>query len=217
MRADLRLWQLISPTLPIGSYSYSRGLEWVVNAGWVADETTAAQWIGDGMNHLLVPMDLALLGRLYQSRQSGRANDFKHWNSLLIAMRETDESRSEERTVGAALARLLGQLNLETPLADNLSFVGAFAVASVAWGIELPQACAGYAWSWCENQVAAAIKLVPIGHSAGQRILNGLGSEIDTAVVRALALEDDEIGFSAPGLAIASSLHETQYSRLFRS
>jgi urease accessory protein len=217
MHTDARLWQLISPTLPIGSFSYSQGLEWVVDAGWVSDETTATEWIGDGLTHLLVPVDLALLCRLYQSRHAGRDCDFNHWNSLLIAMRGTEESRNEERTIGAALARLLGHLNLGLPVTNDLSYVGAFAAAAVAWGIELRQACAGYAWAWCENQVAAAIKLVPLGHSDGQCILSGLVPEIDGAVARALTLENEEIGFSTPGLEIARSLHETQYSRLFRS
>ena len=217
MHTDARLWQLISPTLPVGSFSYSQGLEWVVNAGWITDEASAAEWIGDGLTHLLVPVDLALLCRLYRSRHARSDGDFNHWNQLLIAMRGTEESRNEERTVGAALARLLGHLEVGLPATNDLSYVGAFAAAAVAWGIELRQACAGYAWAWCENQVAAAIKLVPRGHSDGQRILSVLVAEIDGAAARAMTLPNEEIGLSTPGLEIARSLHETQYSRLFRS
>jgi urease accessory protein len=99
----------------------------------------------------------------------------------------------------------------------RLPFASAFAVAAVAWSIPADDACAGYAWAWCEAQVAAAVKLVPLGHTAGQRTLLALGAEIPAVVEIAAACRDDDIGVSLPGLAIASALHETQYTRLFRS
>jgi urease accessory protein len=75
----------------------------------------------------------------------------------------------------------------------------------------------GYVWSWLENQVMAAIKAVPLGQTAGQRILASVGDELPAVAQRAMTLADDELANFAPGLAIASSRHETQYSRLFRS
>jgi urease accessory protein len=99
----------------------------------------------------------------------------------------------------------------------RLPFASAFALACVHWGIAEHEACAGYAWAWCEAQVAAAVKLVPLGHTAGQKILFDLGGRIPAAVDKALACGDGELGMSLPGFAIASALHETQYTRLFRS
>src|SRR5690606_30709854 len=96
-------------------------------------------------------------------------------------------------------------------------FAGAYAFGAAHGGVSAVLAAAGYAWAWCESHVAAAIKLVPLGHTAGQRILLGLGPAIEAAVARACALGDDDIGYGMPGFAIASARHETQHTRLFRS
>jgi urease accessory protein len=120
--------------------------------------------------------------------------------------------------MGGALTQLIGNLGESLPgKAPRLPFACAFAVACANWRVPEDAACAGFAWAWCESQVAAAVKLVPLGHTAGQRLLLALGDEIGTAVTRATAVGDDAIGVTLPGLAIASALHETQYTRLFRS
>jgi urease accessory protein len=92
-----------------------------------------------------------------------------------------------------------------------------YALAAVQWDVPNEEALTGYLWSWCESQVAAAIKLVPLGQTSGQRILLSLGSMIPEWIHTAQNLVDDEVGASLPGLARASSLHESQYCRLFRS
>ena len=74
-----------------------------------------------------------------------------------------------------------------------------------------------YLWSWLENQVMAAIKAVPLGQVAGQRLLLALGARMPAAVAVAKAVADDDVASFAPGLALASARHETQYTRLFRS
>ena len=81
----------------------------------------------------------------------------------------------------------------------------------------MDQAAAGYLWMIAENQVMAAVKLVPLGQTAGQRILMELADIIETAAATGLALADEEIGFATPGLAMAGALHESQYTRLFQS
>ena len=211
-----RLWQLISPTLPIGTYSYSQGLESAVANGWLTDEATVQRWIADLLTHTLGHVDIPLLARLHASLVQHDQAAFTHWDTMLIACRETKELRDEERAVGAALTRLLAELDIATHKGP-LTYVGAFAVAADAWEIDQAEAARGYAWAWCENQVAAAIKLVPLGHSAGQRVLLKLSDVIDNVARAALDLDDVDIGLSAHGLAIASAQHETQYSRLFRS
>src|SRR5690606_3111372 len=134
----------------------------------------------------------------------------------LLAMRDTAELRFADRSMGDALARLLAGLGVRIP-EGPWPFAGAFAFAAAAWGVPGGAAALGDAWSWCESQVAAAIKLVPLGHTAGQRVMLGRAAAIRAAVALALSLDDGEIGFGMPGLAIASARHETQYTRLFRS
>ncbi len=217
--ARLRLWQLISPALPVGAYAYSQGLETAIEEGWVSDEQTVSDWIGGVMVHSLIRLDVPILTRFYQAWQQDDSAAVIYWNQLILAMRESAELRQEDLQLGHALSRLLNDLGLtqETLSRQSCSYLSQFSLAAVRWQIPVPEAASGYLWSWCENQVAAAIKLMPLGQTAGQRILGCLIELIDTQVTQGLELNDDEIGSVLPGLAMASAWHETQYSRLFRS
>jgi urease accessory protein len=219
--ARLRLWQLISPTLPVGAYAYSQGLEHAVAAGWVANETDATHWITGLAQHTLTYVDAPLLVRLHRCWRDGDEAGVSGWSRMLIAARETAELRAEDQQMGSALARLLDDLGVTEAgpwLAEGAPpFAAMFALAATHWRISERETVEGYLWAWAENQVAAAIKLVPLGQTAGQRLLLTIAPVVSAAAERALTLEDDEIGASANGLAIGSALHETQYSRLFRS
>ena len=211
-----RLWQLISPTLPVGAYHYSQGLEQAVASGWVIDESSANSWIA-GLLHTVVAMvDLPIVIRVHAAWKQGDAETVRYWERFSLACRETAELREEEINMGSALTRLAGTLDARIP-DGPLGFVAAFAVMAADWDMAVRDAVAGYAWSWCENQVAAAVKLVPLGHSAGQRILRGLGGGIGAAVLKALDCEDEDIGCTAQGHALACARHETKEVRLFRS
>ena len=211
-----RLWQLISPTLPVGAYHYSQGLEQAVTRRWVSDEESARLWVSGLLGTVVARADLPILERVHGAWRQGDANQVRHWDRIALACRETAELRDEDLNMGAALGRLAR--TLEAPVPDApLGFVAAFAVLAVAWDIGAEDAMTGYAWSWCENQVAAAVKLVPLGHSAGQRLLLGLGDEAGQAVRLALACGDEDIGGTAVGHALACAWHETQEVRLFRS
>jgi urease accessory protein len=212
----VRLWQLISPTLPIGAYSYSQALEYVIHAGHVADEAAVRRWTGDLLHHGLAYLDLPILARVHRAWSTGDVIAVRRWSRELEAMRETAELRFEDLSMGSALTQLLANLGEAVP-ERRLPFASAFAIACVNWSVPADDACAGYAWAWCEAQVAAAVKLVPLGHTAGQRVLLALGGEIEAAVASAATRTDAQIGLGLPGLAIASALHETQYTRLFRS
>lgn len=220
-RAHLQLWRLISPTLPIGAYAYSQGLEYAIEQGWVEDEQDTQDWILGLMQHTVGFVDVPILIRLYRAWQQNDENELRHWNNVLQASREASELLAEDRQLGSALAKLLKDLSLpdvasiykETPV----SYATLFACAAVHWAISLEETVEAYLWSWSENQVVAAIKLVPLGQTAGQRILSKVIEMIPPVAQQGLAIEDEEIGMSAPGLAIASARHETQYSRLFRS
>jgi urease accessory protein len=139
------------------------------------------------------------------------------WNALFLASRETAELRAETVQMGYSLNRLLPELGVPAVDMPEPAFPAAFAQAARTWGIEPAAALLAYLWAWLENQVMAAVKAVPLGQTDGQKMLLALGGRLHAVVGEALALEDDEIGNFAPGLALASVRHETQYSRLFRS
>ena len=219
--SQFRLWQLISPSLPVGAYAYSGGLEAAVEAGWVTDRHEAAEWIGSLLGFGLGHLDVPVFKRLYENCQTGDGKTFHYWNSYLLASRESAELQQEDKHLGRALYRLLTDLEVQMqPFCaeyEDYAYCAMFAHASSAWEIPLQDALQGLLWSWCENQVAAAIKLVPLGQTAGQQLLTELQEQIPDCIQHGLGLSDEEIGFTLPGLGIASALHEIQYSRLFRS
>lgn len=219
--AQLHLWRLISPALPIGAYAYSQGLEYAVESGWVRNEADTEDWILGQLQHGLSALDVPVLARLYRAWATDDRDAVRRWCRFAQAARESAELLAQERQLGGALQRLLVDLGIgaaRTDADEPVSQLRMFALAAVHWSIPLPDAAAGYLWAWSEAQVAAAIKLVPLGQTAGQRILGAAIKVIPTAVVRGIdVLADDDIGAGAPGVGLAAARHETQYSRLFRS
>lgn len=216
----MRLLQLASPALPVGAYGYSQGLERAVEDKLIYDELSARHWIEGIFLHMLSRTDAPVLARLFDAWSVGDDETLDYWNQYLLACRETMELRAEDIHLGQALGKLLDGLGLNwsgRKIPKNTSFAMPFSLAAAEWAIPKPATLSGYLWAWLENQVLAAIKLVPLGQSAGQRLLFQLAERIPAAVEQALTLKDDQIGAALPMMAIASSRHETQYSRLFRS
>jgi urease accessory protein len=219
--AFLRLLQLASPALPIGAFAYSQGLEQAVELGWVHDEATAVSWIGGVVTEVLPRLDVPVLAALHQAWSEADLARVRSLSQFLHACRETAELGAEDRQLGAALARVLHGLGIsqaEPWIADpDATFVTSLSLAAVCYALPVQGAALGFLFSWLENQVAAATRLVPIGHIAAQRVLSQVLVEIPAAVSRGLSVPCEAAGFLAPGLAAASALHETTYSRLFRS
>lgn len=218
--ALLRLCHLVSPALPVGAYAYSQGLEYAVHAGWVRDEATTLEWLQGLSRSGLGTLDLPILLRLHRAWSSADASAVRHWTAQLIAARETSELRAEELHLGRALARVLVELEIGEAAEWQQAvpaFATLFSLAAVRWRIEAADALCGYLWAWSENQVLAAVKLVPLGQSAGQRLLHRLTEAMPAIVEHAQRLSDDAIGVSTVSQALASALHESQYTRLFRS
>jgi len=200
---DPRLLQLASPTLPVGAYSYSGGLESAIEAGIVKDAASAQRWIGDVLEHSVLRMEAPLLRKMIELPDA-------QWNEMLLASRETAELRAESVQMGYSLNRLLPELGIEACPFEEPSFPAVFAHVVRAWGIAPHQALVAYLWAWLENQVMAAVKAVPLGQTDGQKMLLALGARLHE-------VNEEETGNFTPGLAVLSSRHETQYSRLFRS
>jgi urease accessory protein len=219
--ARLRLLQLVSPSLPIGAFAYSQGLEWAAEAGWTTNADELADWLDGLLTTGLARLDIPVLARMHAACAAREPDRLAGWGRVLLAGRETAELRAEERNRARALTALLP--SLEIPVEEcwraalETCQAAGFALAAVAWQIPPREAALGYAWSWLENQVLAGVKIIPLGQSAGQRLLHRLAPRLPSAVELGLAMQGEEIGTSATALAIASSRHETQYTRIFRS
>lgn len=217
----VRLLQLASPSLPTGAFSYSQGLEWTVEADWVKCKDSLAAWLSEIMQKNLALVDLPILKLMYSSCEERNLNRLKELCQLTLACRESYEMQQEEIQRGRAMATLL--TGLETVTDDawksvlGTSQLAGFSYAAFHWDIELNDAATGYVWGWLENQVLAGVKIIPLGQTAGQQLLLSLGEEVEDVVAKGLSCKEEEIGASSPALALASSFHETQYTRLYRS
>jgi urease accessory protein len=224
MTALVRLLQLASPALPIGGYSYSQALEWVVEAGEVRDAPGAQAWIGEMLDTVMARGEAPVVARLCALARQGDWQAFARWHAWFRASRETAELLAETQQMGDALRKWIVDLDLADDAARDaigrcapLALPGAYALAARALAIEPRDATTAYLWSWLENQVIAAIKAVPLGQVAGQRMLLALGERIAEVADCAASAADEDVTSFAPGLALASARHETQYTRLFRS
>ena len=219
--ARVRLLQLVSPSLPIGSFTYSQGLEWAVEQRWIDDEATLAAWLDELLQGPLTRTDLPLLARLHAAADEADLERFALLADEVLAWRESAELRAEERQKGRALRAVLDELEPDLDpawrYAVTSGYLAGFAWACARWAVPVDQAAEGYAYGWLENQVIAAVKLVPLGQAAGQRVLHRLATRMPALVATALATVDDDLGSSATTLAIASACHESQYTRLYRS
>lgn len=220
--ALVRLLQLASPALPVGAYSYSQGLEAAVEAGIVRDAAGAKQWISDVLELAILPMEGPVLLRLHRAWRSVDPASADEWNELFLASRETAELRAETLQMGYSLTRLLGDLlpgSASNALRNmpEVAFPTAYACAAVQWEIGENDMLTAYLWGWLENQVMAGIKAIPLGQTGGQKILLDLGGRLPEITAQIAAIDDDGMGNFAPGLALLSCHHETQYSRIFRS
>ena len=231
-----RLLQLASPALPVGAFRYSQGLEWAVEAGTVKDEESALGWIGDQLEWNLGRYEAPLLLRMLEAWRVGATPlcvpgiplrgqvTAIELNAEYLATRESAELRAETLQMGYSMQRLLHELgDFPQALLDavavsptpTLAYV--WACAASAWQISGKDALTAWLCSWAENQTMAALKAVPLGQAAGQRLLQEIGRRFTAVVDRALALTEQEYSNFAPGFAIACCNHETQYTRLFRS
>ncbi|WP_034374252.1 MULTISPECIES: urease accessory protein UreF [Comamonas] len=222
----LQLMWLASPALPIGGFSYSEGLEAAINAALVTTEAEAAGWLVQQLHLTQSRGDMAVIAQAMPAWKSADLARIASLNQWVRVTRETSELRLQTEQMGRSLTewlknRYADDTTLLTPIrwlaAQDASYPIAFSFAAHCTGATPRDALLAYAFGWAENMVQAAIKAVPLGQSAGQRILARLTSEIPAAVEYALALPDNARQAFSPMLAILSAQHEHQYSRLFRS
>ena len=219
----LQLMWLASPALPIGGFSYSECLETAVDRALVATESEAKMWLVEQLHLNLARSDLAVLAQAILAWQNADHERIAALNAWVLQTRESSELRAQTEQMGRSLLEWLR--NHTTATAQQIALLAAlqpsyplaFALAASATQGSLRDCLLSYAFGWAENMVQAAIKSVPLGQSAGQRILSALTAEIPAAVEHAMHLQDGERQAFSPMLAILSAQHEVQYSRLFRS
>lgn len=220
--ALLNLLQLASPALPVGAYSYSEGLETLVNQGVIPDSNRLHHWLTQELQYGAVRIEAAIMLRAYQATLAADMRAIARWNAWLSAARETEELRQQSWQMGRSLMRLLQQTqpNVEpfsTACGDLCNFAIAFGIAAALQSISDEAAVTGYLYSWAANLVNASVRLIPLGQTVGQQLLRQLHSTIEQETATVLALADEALYSCGWGLAIASMNHEVQYTRLFRS
>jgi len=216
----LQLIWLASPALPVGGFSYSEGLEAGIEWAGIGSEEAAADWLADQLHLSLARADLAVVAQAVPAWRTGDLSRIGMLNDWVFQTRESSEFLLQTEQMGRSFVEWLklhhddaAQVFERLPA----SYPIAFAFAASRTDASAHDACLAFAFGWAENMTAAAVKAVPLGQSAGQRMLARLASEIPTAVRDALTLADDDRQAFSPMLAVLSSRHETQYSRLFRS
>lgn len=221
MLSQLRLNQLLSPVLPVGAYSYSQGLEWAVQDSWITTGEGFSLWLDELIQGPLAQQELPLLRNLYRSFLNEDIESIRCWSQTALAFRDTAELRAEELARAIAYLRVVDNLpyaidsryrsSLEkTPLAT-------IAWACVQWKIELAPLLNAFAYNWLDAYVVNGVKIIPLGQSEGQALLHAKLPLLTQAVEISLNLPDESIGFSVPSVSMASCLHESQYSRIYRS
>lgn len=219
-----RLLRLASPTLPVGAFSYSQALEWVVEADDVSNFAKAERWILDAFSLNLARCEAPVWLRLLQGWNVNDMTALNQWNNFFLATRESAELRAETVQMGRAMRTIIlrsnefdPQLCAQLEAIEEPSYPTAFTAAISHWQIDARAGLTAYLWAWAENQVIAAMKLVPLGQTDGQRLLAGIINHTPAILDAIFACADDDIGALSHGLSIASAQHETQYSRLFSS
>lgn len=219
----LQLMWLASPALPVGGFSYSDGFEAAVDSAWVATEDDAARWLVDQLHLTLARGDLAVVAKAIAAWRRDDLPRVRELNDWVMQTRESSEFKLQTVQMGRSLLAWLN--NHHTASVAQMDACGlllptypiAFALAASGTQASVRDCLMAFAFGWAENMAQSAIKSVPLGQSAGQRILARMTDDIPSAVDDAMALMDSERQAFSPMLAILSAQHETQYSRLFRS
>lgn len=217
----LQLIWLASPALPVGGFSYSEGLEAAIDSGHTTADSVQ-DWLSDQLHLALARGDLAALCKAVAALRRGDAQRLEELNAWVLQTRETHELRLQTEQMGRSM---MEWLKAQSPDLASLGWLDgqvpaypiAFAMAAARSQASTRDIALSYAFAWAENMVQAALKAVPLGQTAGQRILQRLSAEIPAAVERAIQTPDSQRQAFTPMLAILSAQHESQYSRLFRS
>jgi len=218
----LSLLQLVSPALPVGAYSYSEGLEFLIETEIITNHSQLENWLSQELQTGSIPIETAILLRAYQSSLVNDIAALNRWNNWLSATRETSEVRQQSWQMGQSLKKLLLELIPESHLIFSqidhpCNYAIAFGIGAAQWKVEASIIVLAYLSSWANNLISAGVRLVPLGQTMGQRITLNLQPTLIQVSGDILELKDEDLYSCSWGLGLASMNHETQYTRLFRS
>jgi urease accessory protein len=216
----LPLFAWLSPSYPVGCYAYSHTLEWAVEAGDVADEEALVAWLRDQMTLGFGRNDAILLSHAYRAVEAGHEATLANVNELALALSPSAELYLETSQQGrsfldATLAAwpAPGLMDLD----GEVAFPIAIGMAAAAHRIPLPLTLNAYLFGLVQTLVSAAIRLAPIGQTAGIRVCSNLALTVQEVATQAIDLSLDDIGGATFRADLGSFHHENQYTRLFRS
>lgn len=224
--ARLRLLQLVSPALPVGAFSYSEGLEVLVQAGRLADAAAVAAWLEAELQRGLLAVEAAALAPLRSALASWReglpqgessARDLDGW---LLAQREAAEVRAQQRQMGRSLLQLLADLGWPLPPSSApapLGWPAAWAWAGLCLELDAAEVREAYLYGWCANQISAAVRLVPLGPTDAQRLQLTLAPRLAACAAALEGRDPRDLRGGGVGASMAQLGHGELYSRLFRS
>ena len=222
MNKLLHILQLASPTLPVGAYSYSEGLEALVEQGIVRDYESLSRWLSQELQHGSIVVETAIMFRAYQSLVQGDLQKLATWNAWLSAAWETEELRQQSWQMGRSLVKLLVDLqpdlaSVTDSITRSCNYAIAFGIAAAYWEIHSSDAIVAYFQSWVTNLISAGVKLIPLGQTDGQKLLLNIHPLLIESTNKVLDLPDENLASCSWGLSLASMAHQGQYTRLFRS
>ena len=220
----LRLMAWLSPAFPVGAFSYSSGIEWAVEAGDIADAAALKDWL-----HVMLTegggfCDAVLFAHAYRAAASKDDKALHDIAELAAAFAPSKERHLETTAQGNAFieaARAAWPCDaldkLKSIWSGPVAYPVAVAVTAAGHGVALEQALPAYLHALAANWVSAGVRLIPLGQTQGLHVLASLEGAMMETARRAGAASLDDLGSSAFRADLSSALHETQYTRLFRS
>jgi urease accessory protein len=218
-----RLMTWLSPSYPVGGYSYSHGLEYAVEIGLVRDAAALEIWVETVATQGAGQSDAVLFAAAHRAASKDDREALDEIVALASAWRGTSETARESDAQGSAfIATTLAawprpELGAFAGRHGSIAFAVAVAATCACHRVPLELALTGYLHAFAANLVSAGLRLIPLGQSDGQRVIARLEPCIVRAVQFACTTTLDAAGTAAPLVDWCSMKHETQYTRLFRS
>ncbi|NQV10411.1 MAG: urease accessory protein UreF [Cyanobacteria bacterium] len=219
----LQLLQLVSPALPVGAFSYSEGLEVLVQAQQITSAGDLRGWLEAELDRGAIAIEAAALGPLQAALRRWRDGDSQSelidLDGWLLALREAPELRAQQRQMGRSLLQLLAELGWPLPSspAPVLAWPAAWAWAGLVLELGQLELLEAYLYGWVANQVSAAVRLIPLGPTQGQRLQLALAAPLARRAGQLIGVDPRQLWSGGVGAGMAQLGHAELYSRLFRS
>jgi len=224
----LHLFQLVSPALPVGGFSYSEGLEWLVQHGRLHDAPTVRSWLEAELGRGSLTVEAATLPGLMVLLERARSADglearaalksVVERDGWLLAQREAPELRAQQRQMGGSLCELLANLGWPLPAgASPLAWPAAWAWAGVCLQLDPHELVEAFLYSWVAGQLSAAVRLVPLGPTQAQGLQLALAPLVARRAQDLSGADPARLWTGGVGAGLAQLGHAELYSRLFRS